>query len=187
MPTQTKIEKYGLEEEVLAMRKAGLSYSAIAKELKRRYPEIEDLKDINKMSIKRFLEKYLTKEYEEKLERGESPVRDIYTEFKEKMRKLIARTEEQNLKIEGLLDKALEEKDYDLMLRVLREIRENYKEIRQQMTALIQYGEERIRPLVNINVKKELKINNMLLMFASNLCPKCKAKVSTILAEYGGR
>mgnify|MGYP000212139370 CR=1 FL=1 len=187
MPSKTKIEKYNLNEEVIALKKAGMSNEEIARTIRSRYNEIEELQNLSAMSIKRFFEKYFSKDYEEKIKdykfEGEDSVESIYKEFKRKMRSLYARIESRNLQIKELWDKAIEKKDIDTLYKLQKALNDNERELRQQMLALIQYSDERISPLVKMNEKKEIKINNLLLNFSSALCPVCKKRINNILSE----
>ena len=186
MPTKSKIEKYNLNEEVIALKKAGMSNHEIARTIKDRYHDIDELQNISVTSIRRFFEKYFTSDYEEKIKEyqiEEPTVDSIYKEFKRKMRSLYARIESRNLQIKDLWDKALEKKDIDTLYKLQKAMNDNEKELRQQMLALIQYSDERISPLIQINEKKEIQIKNLLLNFSQVLSPVCRKRVSNLLSE----
>ena len=147
-----------------------------------RYPE---LKNISRMSIARYFEAKARAKIQEKIEdKGEEAVvKEIYEEFRKKMRALISKMEERDKLLDELIDEAKANKDYESLIEYIREQRNDIEMIRRSLVSLIQYAEKEFKPIIQIDVKKEINVRNMLLSFSNILCPECRAKVAKQIQE----
>jgi len=89
MPKKTlKIEEYGLNDDVIALRKKGLSYQKIADKLNEKYQTT-----INYMDVKRFLDKHYL-EIAKEVSRDDSVKKEALKEFNEITKQLKILTDE---------------------------------------------------------------------------------------------
>lgn len=187
MANVNKIVKYGLEDEVLALRNRNppLSYREIVDYIKATHPDIPELQNLSVMSIKRFLESKEREKVENAIDKGEDVTSKLYKEFRTKMQDLVLQIEHLQKLTEPLIEEALENKDVHTLLRLLKEQRENIEQIRKNMVAIMNYQENRFRPIMQVQEMRVVNIRNILLDFSKHLCPHCRKTVAKLLEEVG--
>lgn len=183
MPRTNKIKKYGLEKEVLKLKKdEGYSYKDVEKEIAKKHPEIPKKELPSHMSIKRFMDSYTEEEMEEAVKAGNA-VEKIEEEFKGKMRELVGETEKLKEKTDKLLDEAIDEKaSYSDLVKLIKAQNKNLNQIRKNQISLMEYSDRKfLRPIEHIQEKKELHITQIkmdikevMFKLSSKLCPKCR-------------
>ena len=181
MSNTNKIIKYKLESLVQGLKDEGKSDAEIARIISDRYgKKFPELANISRMSISRYWrlkrDEAIKKEIEEK---GEEEVIDrIYAEFRSKMEELVKKMEKRDKELDGFLEDAKKSGDTESLILYLREQRQNIEQIRKNLVSLIQYAERQFRPIMQVNVKKEINIKNLLLNYSKLLCPVCRKRVS---------
>ena len=177
---KTKIEEVGAEKEVLKLRESGLSYKKIAEYLRNNYPALHN---VSFMAVKRFLEKAKTSSSLEKISQGIDPSHEIYEKFIKEMTKLAKRLDKYQSKYEKLLDEAFENRDLEAIKILGKRLKEDNDQIRKSLTSLIQWVNIEIEPVHKAKTINITQVNNLLLSFTSELCPKCRAKVRQKMEE----
>jgi len=177
----SKIIKYNLQDEAKQLKDMGYTNEEISRKLGDNHPEIKELKKLSGMSVGRFFKSDECKEIEEKLLKGENPVTDFITEYRDRIEKIEnytldlyeeCKTILADAKLDGtIIDKL---KAVDMTLKSLEQSRKN-------MVSLVQYGERQTNNFYNVNLKKEYHIKNLLLNFSEKLCPKCRSKIPELL------
>jgi len=185
MANVNKIVKYGLEEEVLALRNRNppLSYREIVDYIKATHPDIPELQNLSIMSVKRFLESQERQKVADAIDRGEDVTSKLYKEFREKMQDLVLQIEQLQRITEPLIEEALENKDVRTLLRLLKEQRENIEQIRKNMVSIMNYQENKFKPIMQVQEMRVVNIRNILLDFSKHLCPHCRKKVIELIEE----
>ena len=187
MANVNKIVKYGLVDFVKSLKNEGLSDGEIARTIAEKYgSKYPELKNISRMSVARFFEALAREEVKEQLKSGKSEdeiIEEIYSEFRSKMLQLIRKMEERDKLIDELLEEAKKEKDVRRLIEYLREQRQNIEQLRKNLVSLVQYAERQFKPIIQIDMHKEVKIKNMLLLFSKELCPECRKRVTQKLKE----
>ena len=182
-----KIVKYGLQDLVKNLKSEGKSDSEIAKIISEQYgSKYPELKNISRMSIARFFEALARQEVQDKLDSGKTEddiIEEIYEEFRTKMRELIAKMEERDKIIDELLEEAKQKRDSKKILEYLREQRQDIEQLRKNLVSLVQYAERQFKPIIQIDMHKEIKVKNLLLAFSKELCPECRRKVAKKILE----
>lgn len=182
-----KIVKYGLEDFVKMLKADGKSDSEIARAISENYGhQYPELKNISRMCISRYFEALTRKEVEEKVEAGKTEddiVEEIYNEFRAKMRELIQKMEERDKILDELIEEARNERDAQKIIEYLREQRQNIDQLRKNLVSLIQYAEHQFKPVIQIDMHKEVKVKNLLLSFSKELCHECRRRVAKKILE----
>lgn len=182
-----KIVKYGLQDLVKELKGEGKSDAEIARIISEQYGDrYPELKNISRMSIARFFEALAREEVQEQLDSGKTEseiVEEIYAEFRKKMRELIQKMEERDKIIDELLEEARQRGEVKDILEYLREQRQNIEQLRKNLVSLVQYAERQFKPVIQIDMRKEIKIKNLLLSFSKELCPECRKRISKKILE----
>ena len=190
MANINKIVKYGLVDLVKQLKNEGMSDGEIARTIAERYGDkYPELKNISRMSVSRFFEALAREELKQKLQSGATEdeiIEKIYEEFRSKMLELIKKMEERDKLLDELLEEAKERHDIKNFLNYLREQRQNIEQLRKNLVSLVQYAERQIKPIIQIDMHKEVKIKNMLLLFSKELCPECRRRVANKILELDG-
>jgi len=182
-----KIVKYGLQDFVKSLKNEGKSDTEIARIISEQYGgKYPELKNLSRMSIARFFEALARDEVQEKLNAGKTEdeiIEEIYNEFRRKMRAIIQKMEERDKIIDELLEEAKRKGETKEILEYLREQRQNIEQLRKNLVSLVQYAERQFKPVIQIDMHKEIKVKNLLLSFSKELCPECRKKVAKKILE----
>lgn len=183
MARQNKIVKYGIDKDVIRLRKKeDKSYSEIQEWIVNNYSDIEELKNISHMSIKRFIDSLNENEMEESLNEG-TALKKIEKEFNGKMRSLLGDAEKLKKQTDEILSDAISKKaSYGDLSKLIKTQNDNFNQIRKGLIALREYSDRQfIRPTQNIFIKQKNEINqikveyqNLLAELAHKLCPQCR-------------
>jgi len=184
MANVSKIRKYGLEEEAQQLKEMGYSYQDIANTLKNNHPKIEDLKSLSNMSVMRYFDTETENTVVEIVETGGNPVSDLVLEFQNEIRDIHRKSERLAIRAEKILDKIEGGKDDALKLKALKETRDSYDQLRKNYESLLRFGDNRIKSIQNVNLKKEVHVKNMLVGLTKNLCDECRRKISEELEKF---
>ena len=103
MPKQNKIDRFGLGNEVLSLREKGLNLEEIANQLKYNHPSISELKDVNQMTISRYLKRHSIQSLKDDINQGLDPE----TQLREELRRKIDDWEDETHEIYLIMKKAL--------------------------------------------------------------------------------
>ena len=192
MTKMNKIVKWGLQEDVLEKHyKEGWGYERIASYLQSKYPEIDDIRNISPMSVKRFLDSHNEQNLVELEEAGKDPLTEMRKEFETRMRSLISDAEILKNKSNKLLADAMNNNaSLSDIAKLIRAQRENIDQIRKNLVSLMEFIEVRYtRPLERIYEKKELNITNIFVdlgrFVGLELCPECKKKFNEYIKNKG--
>jgi hypothetical protein len=177
MPKVSKIEQYGLGDEVIELRNRGLSLDDIAEHLKSRHKEIESLKDINPMTIHRHIKRYRVNQYKSELLEGEDPE----TQLREQLRVTIDDWEDEVHELFIIMKKALKRivKDGN-DFKTIKAAKDCLVAIDQSRKNLVTQVEEGFRRFGDIDKAKKVnfvQINNMLIGVSEVLCEQCRRKL----------
>jgi len=184
MGNVSKIKKYNLEEETKQLKEMGLSYESIAETLKENHPKITDLKALSNMSVMRYFDGEEENAIISGIDQGDSPVNNLVNEFQNEVRDIHKRSLKLCDRAETLLDE-IEKSDDDLLkLKAIKEVRDSYDQLRKNYESLIKFGDNRIKAIQNVNLKKEIYVKNMLVGVTKNLCDSCRRKISKELEKY---
>ncbi len=182
-----KIVKYGLQDLVKSLKNEGKSDTEIARIISLQYGDkYPELKNLSRMSIARFFEALARDEVQEKLNAGKTEdeiIEEIYNEFRQKMRAIIQKMEERDKIIDELLEEAKRKGETKEILEYLREQRQNIEQLRKNLVSLVQYAERQFKPVIQIDMHKEIKVKNLLLSFSKELCSECRKKVAKKILE----
>ena len=185
MTKENKIVKYNLIDEVLHLHyDEGKGYQEISNYLREKYSDIEELRNISHMSVKRFLDAYIEGRVKHEIEDG-TLENKIKAEFDNKMRELIVKAEKLDKIASEIFKKAMSENasfaDLSRLLRVYKDIND---QIRKNIVSAREFIErEYFRPQQNIIEKQEIKVQNIFLNILTDLCPRCREKVDKKLEE----
>lgn len=169
-----KIKEYGKGQEVLDLKKKGLTLHSIAKMVN---TTLDGGRSISFMSVKRFLEDDAVEEVNADLQSGIDPSMKIYDTFKLEMDTLKHQITNRMEDIDELVVDAKEEKDVKKLIKLISLQKDYYDQIRKHLVSLIQYSENRFRPIMNVSLHKDIKVKNLLIDFSKELCPVCRSKV----------
>ncbi|MHA1675771.1 MAG: hypothetical protein ACTSU6_01200 [Candidatus Njordarchaeales archaeon] len=187
MANINKIIKYGLVDYVKQLKNEGMTDGEIARTIAKKYGnQYPELKNISRMSVSRFFEALSREKIKEELQSGSTEdeiVEKIYQEFRTKMLALIKKMEERDKLLDEFLEEAKEKNDIRSFISYLREQRQNIEQLRKNLVSLVQYAERQIKPIIQIDMHKEVKIKNMLLLFSKELCPECRKRVRDKILE----
>ncbi len=180
-----KIEKYGLVPLVMEMHEKGLGYKTISDRIKMKYPHVEDLRDISFMSIKRTIEREKRRSLEKKLKDGDDLTSEFDKEFDKKISELIDDTEYLKVTSIAQLEKAISENaPYRDITRLQRSLRDSLEQLRRGLITLREWKHRDFeKPIEQINLKQEIKIQNFFTELIPVLCNECKRKISTKVDE----
>jgi len=186
MTKENKIVKYGLDQEVLRLHydnKKG--YQEIRDYIREKYSDINDLRNISHMSIKRFLDSYIEGKVETKMQSEDGIEPEIKKEFDDKMRNLIIEAERLNRIAANILEKAQNENaSFSELSKLLRAYKDTNDQVRKDIVSAREFMErEYFRPRQNIIEKQEIKVQNFFLNILPDLCPVCRKKVDKKLEE----
>lgn len=190
LPSNSKIVKWGLSDEVLRLHEDGESKSAIARYIADKYSDIEELRNISYMSVGRFLDSSRELEVKDGVEETKDPMKYIEKEFNSKIRDNIQDAEQMNIMVNEFASKLKNNKDISSaeLNRIVKSWKDTNDQIRKNLVALRQYTNSNIiRPTQNIIFKKEINIKQMILDLSRHLCPECKKEVNKIINEYEGK
>lgn len=176
MTKRNKIEKYGLDKMALRMyHDEDATYTKIRDAVNQQLGETDS---VSIMSVKRLIEAHDVKEVEDKVKRGEDPALEVYNEFKTNMSDLQLEVQNRITDIDEMVQDAKAERDVKKLIRLLSLQKNYFEQVRKNLESLIKYSEDRFKPVVNVSMRKDVKIKNLLIDFSNiALCPKCKKKV----------
>lgn len=161
----SKIEKWGLSEEAIELyEEKGYGYGRIASHFKQKYPEIDDIRNISHMAVKRFIEKYKEGEVKRQMVEGEDPQEILTQEFQVRMRELINDAEGVKDTSQRLLDKAIgEDASYSDLVKLIRAQRELIDQVRKNIVSLMEFSQMQQRKTENYqnNVIYNIQVNMM--------------------------
>lgn len=184
----SKIIKWNLEDEVIHLSKdEKLTNQAIASHISKKYPDIEELRDISHMSINRYLKDYREDEVKQELEVIQDPAKYIQQEFNSKIRDNIQNSEMMNNMVNEISLKLKDKENISLtdLNRLVNAWKKTNDQVRINLVALRQFADTQIiKPTQNIIFKKETNVKNLVLDVSRGLCPVCKARVAKQLEEY---
>ena len=177
MPKQNKIDRFGLGNEVLSLREKGLNLEEIANQLKYNHPSISELKDVNQMTISRYLKRHSIQSLKDDINQGLDPE----TQLREELRRKIDDWEDETHEIYLIMKKALkrivkEGDDY----KTIKAAQNTLKAIEQSRKNLITQVEEGFKRFGMIEQAKEVnfvQVNNLLVGVSEILCPTCRRKL----------
>jgi hypothetical protein len=177
MPKVSKIDQFGLGDEVIEMRNSGMSLEEIAQTLKHRHKDITSLKDINPMTVHRHIKRYQVNQYKNELLEGEDPE----TQLREQLRVTIDDWEDETHEIYLIMKKALkriikEGNDW----KTIKASKDLLVAIDQSRKNLVTQVEEGFRRFGDIDKAKKVnfvQINNMLIGVSELLCEQCRRKL----------
>ena len=184
MGNVSKLKKYNLEEEAQQLKDMGYSYEKIAETLKDNHPQIGDIKALSSMSIMRYFDSEEENSITEVIETGGNPVSNLVTEFQEEIRDIHRKSERLANRAEAIFDEIEAGDDNLLKLKALKETRDSYDQLRKNYESLIKFGDNRIKSIQNVNLKKEIHVKNMLVGLTKNLCDECRRKISEELEKF---
>jgi len=184
MGNKSKIKKYELEDEARQLKTMGLSYEDIASTLKENHSKIADLKSLSSMSVMRYFDGESEDGVLIDIDQGENPVSSLVCEFQDEIRSIHKRSNTLCDKAESLLDKVELSDDDFLTLKAIKEVRDSYDHLRKNYESLMRFGDNRIKAIQNVNLKKEVHVKNMLVGVTRHLCDGCRRKISEELEKY---
>lgn len=183
MGNVSKIKKYDLEEEAKQLKDMGLSYEDIATSLKNNHSQIADIKALSSMSVMRYFDSESENGVIMDINQGNNPVSDLIVEFQDVIRDIHKKSNKLCDRAEKILDK-LELSDDDLLtLKAIKEVGDRYDQLRRNYESLMKFGDNRIKAIQNVNLKKEIHVHNLLVGVTRHLCGKCRRKISEELEK----
>jgi len=179
MGKQHKIIKYNLQDEAVQLKNMGYSNKDVAQKLSENHPEIEDIQNLSDVSVMRFYHNYKEGKIEDAVLAGGDPVGDFIDDYRKFMDDLQKKTDDIYNRAVKIADdvEATQSPDSIERIKSAELLIKSIDQLKKNAVAIVQFGDRRLPDIMNVNLKKEFHVRNMMMNCSRRLCPKCREEL----------
>lgn len=179
MPRGSKIDRYGVGDEILALRQGNMGYEAIADAINANHPEID--KPLSHMCVKRWLKQKRIQIKEERLKDGDDLGDSLRATFRERLYDLDYRTNEIYHIMNKALKKIIKEGNNTQIIRAAKDVLVSINQSRGNWVSLMQFGINEFKEINEAKQQTTVNIDKLLIEISNELSPDARRELVNVV------
>lgn len=179
MPKTSKIDIYGVGDEVMTLKQGGMGYKDVANAINKRHPEID--KPLSHMAIQRWLKNERIKIKMGRLEDGDNLDDSLRATFREKLYDLDYDTNDIYSIMRKALKRIIKEGDDTKIIRSAKDVLYSINQSKNNWIALMQFGINEFKENKEAQQQTTVNIDKLLIEISNELSPDARRELVNVV------